>query len=203
MLLSEFRHVWTIDFHLHPIKYPISAHTDKLKNLQYRLITNKVSIINIVNPTWVKKHILTWKCPQAIQDVDELVSSSEQIWRNVALYHLLTNGSSAVNGCRQNHHNNPQVIHTTQIHQLMSCEVESRIYVRNKSIIKMFFNFKPSLLDKKSRSPSPVVLHIKISSELLWTVFTCKWCLICAYFWYFRYADIFVETLHVKAFWIW
>ncbi len=47
--------------------------------------------------------------PQAIQNV--FVSSSEQIWRNSALYHLLTNGSSAVNGCRQNpnswlkHHN--------------------------------------------------------------------------------------------------
>ncbi len=40
--------------------------------------------------------------PQFIQDVDEFVSSSEQIWRNLALYHLLTNGSSAVNGCRQN-----------------------------------------------------------------------------------------------------
>ncbi len=25
-----------------------------------------------------------------------------QIWRNVALHHLLINGSSAVNGCRQN-----------------------------------------------------------------------------------------------------
>ncbi len=45
-----------------------------------------------------------WKCPrsQAVQDVDEFVSLSEQIWRNVALHHLLTNGSSAVNGCRQN-----------------------------------------------------------------------------------------------------
>ncbi len=40
--------------------------------------------------------------PQAIQDVDEFVSSSEQIWRNLALHHLLTIGSSAVNGCRQN-----------------------------------------------------------------------------------------------------
>ncbi len=29
-------------------------------------------------------------------------SSSEQIWKNLALHHLLTNGSSAVNGCRQN-----------------------------------------------------------------------------------------------------
>ncbi len=44
------------------------------------------------------------KCtqPQAIQDVDEFVSSSEQIWRNVVLLHLLSNESSAVNGCRQN-----------------------------------------------------------------------------------------------------
>ncbi len=45
-----------------------------------------------------------------------IFSSSEQIWRNWALYHLLTNGSSAVNGCRQNespnsrykHYNNPK-----------------------------------------------------------------------------------------------
>ncbi len=35
-------------------------------------------------------------------DIDEFVSSSEQICINVALHHLLTNGSSAVNGCRQN-----------------------------------------------------------------------------------------------------
>ncbi len=40
--------------------------------------------------------------PQAIQDVDEFVSSSEEIWRNVAVHHLLTNGSYEVNGCRQN-----------------------------------------------------------------------------------------------------
>ncbi len=66
--------------------------------------------------------------PQAVQDADEFVSSSEQIWRNVALHHLLTNGSSAVNGCRQNespnswlkHRNNPQVIHN----QFMSWEVQ-------------------------------------------------------------------------------
>ncbi len=30
------------------------------------------------------------------------VSSSEQIWRNLALHHLFTSGSSAVNGCHQN-----------------------------------------------------------------------------------------------------
>ncbi len=45
-----------------------------------------------------------WKFPHplTIQDVDEFVSSSEQIWRSLALYNLLTSGSSAVNGCRQN-----------------------------------------------------------------------------------------------------
>ncbi len=44
----------------------------------------------------------TFTHPQAIQNVEDFVSSLEQIWRNVALHHLLTNGSSAVNGCRQN-----------------------------------------------------------------------------------------------------
>ncbi len=39
---------------------------------------------------------------QGIQDVDEFASLAEQIWRNSALHHLLTNGSSAVDGCRQN-----------------------------------------------------------------------------------------------------
>ncbi len=56
-----------------------------------------------------------------------------------------------MNGCRQNessnswwkHHNNPQVVHTTPAHQLMSCEVKSCMFIRNKSIIKMFLNFKP------------------------------------------------------------
>ncbi len=38
--------------------------------------------------------------PRDIQDVEEFVSSSEQIWRNVALHLLLSNGCSAVNGCR-------------------------------------------------------------------------------------------------------
>ncbi len=39
--------------------------------------------------------------PQAIQDVDEFVSSSD-LKNFVAFHHLLSNGSSAVNGCRQN-----------------------------------------------------------------------------------------------------
>ncbi len=45
-------------------------------------------------------------------DVKEFATSSEQIWRNVALRHLLTNGSSAVNGCRQNE--SKQLIKTSQ-----------------------------------------------------------------------------------------
>ncbi len=43
-----------------------------------------------------------WKFIQAMPDVDEFVSSSEQIWRNLALHHLFTSGSSTVNGSRQN-----------------------------------------------------------------------------------------------------
>jgi len=41
------------------------------------------------------KKSFTQKCkfthPQAIQDVDEFVSSSEEIGRNLALHHFLTN----------------------------------------------------------------------------------------------------------------
>ncbi len=87
----------------------------------------KVIIHEQVNLGWIKvprqwdldTTLWKWKCcsgivhpkmkicwnfthPPVIQDIDEFVSSSEQIWRNVAFYHLLTNGSSAVNGCRQN-----------------------------------------------------------------------------------------------------
>ncbi len=76
----------------------------------------------IVNP----KMKFGWKCtqPHAIYDLDEFVSSSEQIWRNLALHHQLIIASSAVNGCRQNespnswykHHNNPLRTHTTTVH---------------------------------------------------------------------------------------
>ncbi len=70
-----------------------------------------------------------------------MVSSSEQIWRNLALHNLLTSGSSAVNGCHQNEskhliecQNNSQVIHTTPIHQLMTFEVKNCVFLINKSI---------------------------------------------------------------------
>ncbi len=56
----------------------------------------------IVHP----KMKICWKFthPQAIQDVDEFVFSSEQIWRNLELDHLLISRSTAMNGCRQNAH---------------------------------------------------------------------------------------------------
>ncbi len=77
------------------------------KQMYYRVVfhsirggSSKLILKGIVHP----KMNICWQCthPQAIQDEDEFVSSREQIWRNVALHHLLTNGSSAVNGCRQN-----------------------------------------------------------------------------------------------------
>ncbi len=90
------------------------------------------------------------------------VSSSEKIWRNLVLYHLQINGSSAVNGCRQNespnswwkHHNNPQVIHISPVHQLTSCDAfrhltlnrcfclkcESSIHNNDSSIDKTIFS---------------------------------------------------------------
>ncbi len=72
----------------------------------YNSLTLHESCMNILLKGIIQPKIwISWKCthPQAIQD--ELVSSSEEIWRNV-LHHLLTNGSSAVNGCRQNESSN-------------------------------------------------------------------------------------------------
>ncbi len=72
-----------------------------------------------------------WK--STYQRFISLKKMSNLVFMYLALHHLLTNGSSAVNGCRQNecpkqllkHHNNPQVIHTTPVHQLTSYEVKS------------------------------------------------------------------------------
>ncbi len=43
---------------------------------------------------------------QVIGDVVKFVSLSEHIWVKVALHYLITNGSSVVNGCRQNESSN-------------------------------------------------------------------------------------------------
>ncbi len=54
------------------------------------------------------------KCthPKACQQVHNFIFLLEQIWRNLALHHLLTNGCFAVNGCRQNE--SPQLKKTSQ-----------------------------------------------------------------------------------------
>uniref|UniRef100_A0A671QVF4 Large ribosomal subunit protein uL10m n=1 Tax=Sinocyclocheilus anshuiensis TaxID=1608454 RepID=A0A671QVF4_9TELE len=53
----------------------------------------------------------------------EFVSSSEQIWRNSALHHLLTSGTSAVNGCRQ--HQFKQLIKNITIIHKKSTQFQS------------------------------------------------------------------------------
>ncbi len=51
---------------------------------------------------WLIVHPKTKVSENLIHNVvDEFVSSSEQVWRNLALLYLITN-RSAVNGCRQN-----------------------------------------------------------------------------------------------------
>ncbi len=54
--------------------------------------------MNNIKEIFHSKICWTLTHPQASQDVNEFVSSSKQIWRNVAIHHLLSNGSSAVNG---------------------------------------------------------------------------------------------------------
>ncbi len=67
---------------------------------------------------------------------NEFVSSSEQIWRTVALHHLLTNVSYAVNGCRQNESliKTITIIHTTPVHQLMIRVKSEKLGVYKKQI---------------------------------------------------------------------
>ncbi len=57
--------------------------------------------------------------------------------RNSALHHLLSNGCSAVNGCRQNESPNSWLKHQINPHHsspsvnILSCEVKSCVFVRN------------------------------------------------------------------------
>ncbi len=112
------------------------------------LFKNSVSAVKEIFDPKMK---MFWnRDPQIIQDVNETVSSMEQILRNLALQNLPSNRSSAVNGCHQNeslnswekHYNNPQLIQTIPVHQLTSWEVESWVFVMKKYIIMMFKLFK-------------------------------------------------------------
>ncbi len=98
-----------------------------------------------------------------IQDVDEFVSSSKQISRNLALHHLLTNGSSAVNGCRQKRvqtsdENNTIIHNMTPVHQLTSCEAKRCVFIINKSIIKTFLSSSESTIHYIAFSSTKVIL---------------------------------------------
>ncbi len=104
---------------------------------------------------------ICWKC--TLRDVDEFVSPSELDWRNVALHHLLTYGSSAVNGCRQNDKtsqstSNPH--HSSTSNNILRRE---KLHVlRHKSTIKTSW-LNPSLLAK-------IRVHIIMDREaMVWS----------------------------------
>ncbi len=59
-----------------------------------------MSVEGIVHPK--RKIFCKSSHPQAIQDVDEFISSWEQNCRNAVFHHLLTSGSSAVDGRLKN-----------------------------------------------------------------------------------------------------
>ncbi len=86
-----------IDASLRAQKYKVHQSN---QHHQFTYLEHAASFKGIVHPQMK----ICWKCthPQSIQHIDEFVSSSEQILRNLALHHFLTNGSSAVNGCHQN-----------------------------------------------------------------------------------------------------
>ncbi len=69
-----------------------------------------------------------------------------KIWKKIVL-HLLTIFCSewVPSEWEFKHHNNPQEIHTTPVHELISCEAKSYMFIRNKPSFSHFY-FKPSLL---------------------------------------------------------
>ncbi len=113
--------------------------------------------------------------PQAIQYINEFVSSSEHIWINVALPYLFTNGCSAVNGCRQNKvqkaYKNNIIIHNNPNHSSPS------INILCVCIIGIIIHKVSS-----SENVHPLLFsHIKIHWHIcLDQFFTCKLCLIFA-----------------------
>ncbi len=77
--------------------------------------------------------INSWKLHhQDIQDVDEFVSSWEQIWRNSITCSLRKSlqWMGAIRMRVQTSDKNITVIHTTPVHQLTSCEVKSCMFVK-------------------------------------------------------------------------
>ncbi len=71
---------------------------------------------------------------QVIHDVEKFICSSEQIWGNLALQHLL----QWMGAIRMRADKNIIIIYTTPVHQLTSCEVKNYMFIINKSTIKVF-----------------------------------------------------------------
>ncbi len=96
---------------------------------------------------------------QAIQDVDEFISSSEQIWRNLALNHLLTNGSSYSEWVPSEWESKQliktSVIHPTPVHRSTSC-AKSCVFVRKKSFIhKTTFSSEKVISSESGEKSAP------------------------------------------------
>ncbi len=155
--------------------------------------------------------------PQANYNVDEFVFFP-QIWRNVARHHLLANGSEWVPSeweskqLIKTHHNSSQVIHTTPVHQLMSCEAKSCVFVRNKSIIKTFLtsncNFWPKyksiiMIPPVKKSISCCLSHQNPATCLFRAVLACKRCLIwCRFLSWFRPEHFFTGGSNVMDYFV-
>ncbi len=118
---------------------------------------------------------ICWKFPhsQVIQNVDEFVSSfcSEWVPSEWESKQLIKN------------HNNPQVIHMNPVHQLMSCEVKSCMFVRDNGIINMlstsnscFWKKKYESIIHNNTSPSPVVLSLWRHPFTAKDPLVSKWC---------------------------
>ncbi len=74
----------------------------KISNLLPQHLARKWQKVKSILETPENENLLKIYSFHIIQDANEFVSSSEQIWKKFALHHLLINVSSAVNGCRQN-----------------------------------------------------------------------------------------------------
>ncbi len=83
------------------------------KNMVHNMNINKITFyLDILIPFLILMNFLLSFCFEIVHTIyspsghPRWVSSSKQIWRNLALHHFLTNGSSALNGCHQNESSN-------------------------------------------------------------------------------------------------
>ncbi len=117
-----------------------------------------------------------FKCiyPYDIQDVDEFVSLDlKKFSGELKLENHITCSPMdplqwmgavriRVQTADKKHHNNPQVIHTNPVHQLMSCIMKSCLFVRNKSITK----FKVLTLNCRFCPKYPSLIYTGTSQKI-------------------------------------